>query len=347
MSNEFTIYADFNCVHCYSLFQGLKAIGLEQVTKWCFIEHRQDLVSQRFDLNEQARLSQDVYDAALLSPALHVNLPLSRPNTWQAIELYTKTVVYFPDKALSVADAIFSALWQDGIDIADPDFLRTLAERFELAHLLNTPSDPEVQESRMRWQYDWQLSKYRMQTPVLLSPQEQFLVGPQSHKTIVEFFINNGQNSELILEEETTEDKPVIVCYTDMLRHKDFINAMAPDYHLLIARDPLHLVDFIHSPTPVDKLVIDARNNALGSPHIRTLLKRHCKLEGNESVDNPSLLAAFLSEHLDEQALQIFFISEHSADELSIYPQLTRISPESYQADIIALLHADNSEASE
>lgn len=341
MSNEFTIYADFNCVHCYSLFQGLKATGLEQLTKWCFIEHRQDLVSQRFDLNEQARLSQDVYDAALLSPALQVNLPLSRPNTWQAIELYTKTLVYFPDKALSVADAIFTALWQDGVDISESDFLRSLAERFELAHLLNTPSDPEVQESRMRWQYDWQLSKYRQQTPVLVSPQEQFLTGPQSQKTVLEFFVKHGQPSGLEQTLKDVEKKPVIVCYTDMLRHKDFIKAMTASYHLLIARDPLHLVDFIHSPTQVDYLVIDARSNALGSPHIRTLLKRHCKLEGNESLDNPSLLAAFMSQHLDDDKLAIFFITEHSAEELAAYPQLTRISPENYQQEIQDILKAE------
>lgn len=342
MSNEFIIYADFNCVHCYSLFQGLKATGLEQLTKWCFIEHRQDLVSQRFDLNEQARLSQDVYDAACLSPSLLVSLPLSRPNTWQAIELYTKTLVYFPDKALSVADAIFTALWQHGIDISENEFLRSLAERFELAHLLNTPSDPEVQESRMRWQYDWQLSKYRQQTPVLLSPQEQFLVGPQAQNTVLEFFVNNGQPSNLQEPSSNVSQKPVIVCYTDMLRHKEFVNALTQKFHLLIARDPLHLVDFIHSPTQVDRLVIDARSNALGSPHIRTVLKRHCKLEGNESLDNPSLLAAFLSEHLEDEHLRIYFITEHSAKELSEYPQLIRISPENYQAEITSLLESED-----
>jgi hypothetical protein len=113
---------------------------------------------------------------------------------------------------------------------------------------------------------------------------------------------------------------------------------MARDYHLLIARDPLHLVDFIHSPTPVDSLVIDARNSALGSPHIRTLLKRHCKLEGNESLDNASLLAAFLSEHLKDQTIQIFFITEHSPEELACYPQLTAISPDDYQAEITNIL---------
>jgi 2-hydroxychromene-2-carboxylate isomerase len=129
-SGALVIYGDFSCPMCYLASQRVDALtDAGAAVQWRAVEHRPDLPvgGLRHDVNTLPAAEHALGDArALLQPAeqLPVAAPTLVPKTTAAISAYAEACG--AEVKDEIRGLLFSAYWEDRVDIGNPVVLHTL-----------------------------------------------------------------------------------------------------------------------------------------------------------------------------------------------------------------------------
>ncbi|MGD8348057.1 MAG: diguanylate cyclase [Gammaproteobacteria bacterium] len=171
-AGKFTVYADFNCPFCYALSERMHAMDIEQQVDFRCIEHAPATRSEDTGFDALSKLVGEVAELRRRAPSIQINIPLFRPNTAAASALANAVGLADREQAARLRRRIFRALWIDGEDISNPDFLAAL-----LADLEIEPPDSEPGLSA-EWQREWESNpEFDRAIPVVISDRDETLVG--------------------------------------------------------------------------------------------------------------------------------------------------------------------------
>ena len=183
------VYADYNCPFCFALHELLNAHQLFDQTDWRLIEHAADISSQHCAIDDQIELTTEVATVRHRSPQVEISLPPNRPNSGLA-----NRVTDFLSQHLDAAQMhevrlrLYRGLWQQGVDISDPQVLSQLLEDTpELAEWLDSYTDSTVSTQLAQWQSEWESGPYSYRIPVMQSHQAPPLVGLSDIRGIITY----------------------------------------------------------------------------------------------------------------------------------------------------------------
>lgn len=187
-NDSILFYSDFNCPFCYALNERLVALGDSSRIEWRGIEHEASATSRVVTLDEKNQLLNEVTVIRKRAPEISVVTPPFRPNT----NLINRVVYAMRGQDIKnqseFRTLIYRALWLEGQDISDPEFLKSLAIKVGLifpdeATLLQKSQDLED------WQEDWQGERFKTRLPVLFSEENKKpLLGFPTYDLLHHFF---------------------------------------------------------------------------------------------------------------------------------------------------------------
>ncbi|MBT3583709.1 MAG: hypothetical protein HN509_02280 [Halobacteriovoraceae bacterium] len=132
VSQQITLYGDFNCPFCFVLNEWLCQLELEGRVIWQPIEHEPKLdhkVSHtKFELE---KLSSEFKEVLRRDTGVEIKLPESRPNSKLSLCLLEWSRKVFPEHFNALKNAIYRALWQKGLDISSQAVLETIVSKID------------------------------------------------------------------------------------------------------------------------------------------------------------------------------------------------------------------------
>ncbi len=163
---QITVYADLNCPYCYALNERLEQIGKSHSVIWLPIEHAPDLYRHSFSDIDKQELIHEVSDVSSRAPDILLNLPDFRPNSRLASQLLATIIKNHPEKNIDFRNAVYHALWQQGLDISDIHVLNQLLESIDLPGLKSNNSDAN---NLVTWHTEWELGQFARNIPSMES----------------------------------------------------------------------------------------------------------------------------------------------------------------------------------
>ena len=198
MEPELVVYGDFNCPFCYALSEQLFESALNESVEWRPVEHLPDASCDTFTPIEQSRLTTDVYNVRHRVPSLEIAVPPCRPNTALCNQVFLSISQLLPAKADAFRQAVFHALWVDGLDISASDVLDGLLRKLGIDEAVNCQPSPRVAEQLSRWQLDWTADRFEGRIPAMVV-DDRLLLGLESLSDIERF-----QKGEVVLDDRGT-----------------------------------------------------------------------------------------------------------------------------------------------
>ena len=194
--SKFVVYGDLNCPFCFALHERFSAWDLLTRIEWRLIVHAPELSEAAFSLEDESLLANEVFAIHHRAPDVSVSLPKRRPGSSLATRLVMAISQYASDKAPELRLALYRALWQDGLDLSQPDVLETSLRKAGLAKFLEADTKAEANNGnpRERWEF-WKL----------LGPEPKELILWQNRWETEESFdrriplIENTQTNALLL----------------------------------------------------------------------------------------------------------------------------------------------------
>ena len=156
--SKFVVYGDLNCPFCFALHERFSAWDLLTRVEWRLIVHAPELSEAAFSLEDESLLANEVFAIHHRAPDVSVSLPKRRPGSSLATRLVMAISQYANDKAPELRLALYRALWQDGLDLSQPDVLETSLREAGLEKFLDADSKAETNNGNPieRWEF-WKL----------------------------------------------------------------------------------------------------------------------------------------------------------------------------------------------
>jgi diguanylate cyclase (GGDEF)-like protein len=189
-------YIDLNCPYCFALHERLTGWGIVDRIEWCMVEHASHILDGPFDLNQEQMLSSEVFEVHHRAPDIELMLPPQRCRSTVATRLSVYVERFAPAQVHSFRQALYRALWQEGLDIGAVNVLQGLLT----AHSLPLSLLDECSEEPMEltsWQQEWDSADFDHSIPVLTHPASgRVLIGLPDERTLTEFLL--GQRSRVV-----------------------------------------------------------------------------------------------------------------------------------------------------
>ena len=193
---KFVVYGDLNCPFCFALHERFNSWDLLSRVEWRLIVHAPELSEAAFSLEDESLLANEVFAIHHRAPDVAVSLPRRRPGSSLATRLVMAISQYASDKAPELRLALYRALWQNGLDLSQPDVLETSLREAGLGKFLDLDSKTETSNGNPmeRWEF-WKL----------LGPEPKELILWQNRWETDESFdrriplIENTQTNALLL----------------------------------------------------------------------------------------------------------------------------------------------------
>ena len=193
---KFVVYGDLNCPFCFALHERFNSWDLLSRVEWRLIVHAPELSEAAFSLEDESLLANEVFAIHHRAPDVAVSLPKRRPGSSLATRLVMAISQYASDKAPELRLALYRALWQNGLDLSQPDVLETSLREAGLGKFLDLDSKTETSNGNPmeRWEF-WKL----------LGPEPKELIVWQNRWETDESFdrriplIENTQTNALLL----------------------------------------------------------------------------------------------------------------------------------------------------
>ena len=171
----FVVYADFNCPFCYALNERLIALQIDDQVSFRSVQHAPKASSSQAGFETLSELSAEVAEVCRRAPSTTINIPLFRPNTAAASALVYRVDRFDPEGAVRLRARIFRALWVDGKDISNINFLVSLAQELNIEVPDEIASDIDELE---KWQLAWDSNQeFECAIPITISGKGETVVG--------------------------------------------------------------------------------------------------------------------------------------------------------------------------
>ena len=193
---KFVVYGDLNCPFCFALHERFNSWDLLSRVEWRLIVHAPELSEAAFSLEDESLLANEVFAIHHRAPDVAVSLPKRRPGSSLATRLVMAISQYASDKAPELRLALYRALWQNGLDLSQPNVLETSLREAGLGKFLDLDSKTETSNGNPmeHWEF-WKL----------LGPEPKELILWQNRWETDESFdrriplIENTQTNALLL----------------------------------------------------------------------------------------------------------------------------------------------------
>ena len=136
---------------------------------------------------ELRELETEMVAIAQRAPDVVVNAPPFRPRSGPGIALLAEALRHAPEQTTALRRSLFRALWQDGINIADPDVLAHLADEAGLGGLR---SGHRAHAQAAAWTDDWRTQRYN-RIPTVVSQHGATLLGLPTAERL-DLFLRSG-----------------------------------------------------------------------------------------------------------------------------------------------------------
>ena len=155
---KFVVYGDLNCPFCFALHERFNSWDLLSRVEWRLIVHAPELSEAAFSLEDESLLANEVFAIHHRAPDVEVSLPKRRPGSSLATRLVMAISQYASDKAPELRLALYRALWQNGLDLSQPNVLETSLREAGLGKFLDLDSKAETSNGNPmeRWEF-WKL----------------------------------------------------------------------------------------------------------------------------------------------------------------------------------------------
>ena len=162
---------------------------------------------------------------------------LSAPDSRFAILCIIAAQAVDQQKANSLRDLFYTALWVDGKDISCPSVIFNCIEKAGLPVELEVEEDSEDQLDK--WQAQWDKSQVGSRIPAVIAADGRKLLGLPSTVDIKAFF--NGEEQTLLnestkLQRSASLHSIAILCSGDITSMWSPIEAIRGEYNLLLPR---------------------------------------------------------------------------------------------------------------
>ncbi len=172
---SFVVYADFNCPFCYALNERIIALYLDDRVSFRTVQHAPLTSSSQTGFETLSKLSAEVAEASRRAPSTRINIPLFRPDSGPASALVNRVARADPVAARRLRKKIFRALWVDGEDISNLEFLSSLTQAMDIEIPDESSSDVDELE---KWQLAWDGNEeFERTIPIIISGKGEMVVG--------------------------------------------------------------------------------------------------------------------------------------------------------------------------
>ncbi|MCP4431477.1 MAG: diguanylate cyclase [Gammaproteobacteria bacterium] len=173
--DNFVVYSDFNCPFSYALNERIIALGLDERVSYRDIQHAPQISSSQTGVEALSELSAEVAEVRRRAPSTPINIPMFRPNSGPASSLVYRVSRDDPAQGRRLRRDIFRALWVDGEDISNQEYLAFLVQELNIDVPPETASD--IGELA-KWQFAWDSNQeFEHVIPILISANGETVVG--------------------------------------------------------------------------------------------------------------------------------------------------------------------------
>jgi len=193
----YKIFADLNCPFCFVQQTRLESLGLlnKGAIEWHYVEHAPDQISSSNTSEQLAQLQDEYHVICQRAKDVNVKFPGFCVNSRLAILSLISVSIEYPKKASQYRELLYTAYWQNALDISDPQLLSELLHRIGIDTYCYSEKAERIQsESQRQWINN--ISGQRI--PAVLSNKSKVLLGLQHIKNIQEFFQGHDFESTII-----------------------------------------------------------------------------------------------------------------------------------------------------
>jgi len=224
--DSFVVYADFNCPFCYALNERIIALKLVDRVAFRSIQHAPQISSSQAGFETLSTLSTEVAEVNRRAPSTTINIPLFRPNSGPASSLVYRVSRIDSAGAMRLRTRIFRALWIDGEDISNTEFLSALVRDMNIEVPDETASDID---ELAKWQLAWDGNQeFERKIPIIISARGETVVGFPLEPEVDGFLTTGSLISDQLLhgKSEHQQRQWIVVLDNDVSSLKMIIQEM-------------------------------------------------------------------------------------------------------------------------
>lgn len=150
-------------------------MNLEYQVDFRTIQHAPSANSRQTGFEVLSQLTAEVAEVRRRAPSTHINLPMFRPGSANALKLIAAVQRNDSKQAIALRRDIYRALWVDGRDISSPEVLAELQRKLEVDQ---PASSKELPDQLPVWQSQWDSNQeYQRSVPILISSRGETVIG--------------------------------------------------------------------------------------------------------------------------------------------------------------------------
>ena len=254
--DSFVVYADFNCPFCYALNERLIALQIDDRVSFRNVQHSPQISSSQTGFETLSNLSSEVAEVCRRAPSTRINIPLFRPNSGPASTLVYRVAREDPAAARQLRKRIYRALWIDGEDISDSEFLTSLTQEMNIEVPGESGSGTDELE---KWQLAWDSNQeFERAIPIIISGKGETVVGFPLESEI-DGFLKTGSliSDELLHGSNELEQRQWILVLENDVPSLQMIIQQMQDCQVEVVKDFNALLAQLQNQSTPDLVIIN------------------------------------------------------------------------------------------
>ena len=254
--DSFVVYADFNCPFCYALHERIIALDLLDRVSFRNVQHAPQVSSSQVGFETLSKISSEVAEVSRRAPSTRINIPMFIPNSAAASLLACRVSRVDPQAGRRLRKVIYRALWTDGADISDTEFLESLVNELGIEVPPETAADIDEME---KWQRAWDSNQeFEHKIPILISAKGETVVGFPLEPEIDSFLKTGSLVSDQLLYGSSSHQKKqsIVVLDNDFVSLQMIIQEMK-DCQVEVVKDVNSLIALARERNIPDMVIIN------------------------------------------------------------------------------------------
>lgn len=253
---SFVVYADFNCPFCYALHERLIALDLLDSVSFRNVQHAPGASSSQVGFETISKLAGEVAEVDRRAPSTDIYIPMFIPNSGPATSLVCRVSRIDRMEGRRLRTAIYRALWVDGIDISNPEYLESLVHELDIEVPPETAADID---ELIKWQQAWDSNdEFERKIPILIGASGETVVGFPLEQEVDAFLKTGSLVSDKVLHGSSSHQKKqsILVLDDDVTSLKMIIREMH-ECRVEVAKDTRSLLALVSERSMPDLVIIN------------------------------------------------------------------------------------------